>query len=83
MFTTGTGSSAKLQIYVRLSLPRIPLVETVIHKNVLNLFLKSARSRNRVEYDILESQLVMKEPEEISWCNGQETFETLWSAKCL
>ena len=36
---------------VTLSLMRVPPVETIIHKNILNLFVNSARSQSSVEYD--------------------------------
>ena len=54
---------------VTLSLMGVPPVETIIHKNILNLFVNSARSQNSVEYDIIERQLVMKSSDESSWCN--------------
>ena len=54
---------------VTLSLMGVPPVETIIHKNILNLFVNSARSQSSVEYDIIEKQLVMKSSDESSWCN--------------
>ena len=47
----------------------VPPVETIVHKNMLNLFVSSARSQNSVEYEVLERQLVMKDSTENSWCN--------------
>ena len=44
-------------------------VEVIIHKNILTLFVSSARSKDSVEYDIIERQLVMKSLDESSWCN--------------
>ena len=54
---------------VTLSLIGVPPVETIVHKNMLNLFVSSARSQNSVEYEVLERQLVMKDSTENSWCN--------------
>ena len=54
---------------VTLSLLGVPQVEVIINKNILNLFVNSARSQNSAEYDILERQLVMKTPDENTWCN--------------
>ena len=54
---------------VTLSLLGIPPVELIIHKNILNLFVSSVSSKDSVEYDIIERQLVMKSSDESSWCN--------------
>ena len=54
---------------VTLSLIGVPPVETIVHKNMLNLFVSSARSQNSVEYEVLERQIVMKDSTENSWCN--------------
>ena len=52
----------------------VPPVEAIIHKNILNLFVNSARSQSSVEYDIIERQLVMKSSDESSWCNEAKRF---------
>ena len=52
---------------VTLSLIGVPPVETIVHQNMLNLFVSSARSQNSVEYEVLERQLVMKDSTENSW----------------
>ena len=54
---------------VTLSLLGIPPVELIIHKNILNLFVSSVSSKDSVEYDIIERQLVMKSLDKSSWCN--------------
>ena len=54
---------------VTLSLLGIPPVDVIIHKNILNLFVSSVSSKDSVEYDIIERQLVMKSSDESSWCN--------------
>ena len=54
---------------VTLSLLGIPPVELIIHKNILNLFVSLVSSKDSVEYDIIERQLVMKSSDESSWCN--------------
>ena len=54
---------------VTLSLLGIPPVELIIHKTILNMFVSSVRSKDSVEYDIIERQLVMKFSDESSWCN--------------
>ena len=54
---------------VTLSLLGIPPVELIIHKSILNMFVSSVRSKDSVEYDIIERQLVMKSSDESSWCN--------------
>ena len=64
------GLPDKTSNCVTLSLMGVPPVETIIHKNILNLFVNSARSQNSVEYDIIERQLVMKSSVESSFCNG-------------
>ena len=46
----------------------LPL-ETVIHKNALNLFMSIARNCDTIEYDITMRQLVMKKECEKSWFN--------------
>ena len=51
-------------------------VEVIIHKNILTLFVSSARSNDSVEYDIIERQLVMKSLDESSWCN-EVNFKTV------
>ena len=47
----------------------VPTVETIIHKNILNLFVNSTRSQGSVEYDIIKRQLVMRSSDENSGCN--------------
>ncbi|MCW4345831.1 MAG: reverse transcriptase family protein [Candidatus Thiodiazotropha endolucinida] len=54
---------------ITLSLLGVPPVETIIHKNILNLFVNVARTENSVEHEILERQLVMKKPDENTWCS--------------
>ena len=46
----------------------LPL-ETIIHKNSLNLFSSIVRNKHFIEYEIDERQLVMKGCEEKSWFN--------------
>ena len=46
----------------------LPL-KTVIHKNVLNLFMNIARLSDSVESEIAKRQLAMKESHEKSWFN--------------
>ena len=46
----------------------LPL-KTVIHKNVLNLFMNIARLSDSVEFEIAKRQLAMKESHEKSWFN--------------
>ena len=58
-----------LEKFQRKCLIRVPLAETIVHKNMLNLFVNSARSQNSVEYEVVERQLVMKDSTENSWCN--------------
>ena len=58
-----------LEKFQRKCLIGLPLAETIVHKNMLNLFVNSARSQNSVEYEVLERQLVMKDSTENSWCN--------------
>ena len=45
---------------ITLALLGILLLETVIHKNALNLFMSIARNCDTIEYDITMRQLVMK-----------------------
>ena len=59
----------KIPNCVTLSLIGVPPVETIVHKNMWNLFVSSARSQNSVEYEVLERQLAMKDSTENSWCN--------------
>ena len=47
----------------------VPAVETIIHKNILNLFVNSTRSQGSVDYDIIQRQLVMRSSDENSGCN--------------
>ena len=47
-----------------LSLLGVLPLETVIHKNSLNLFVSIARNSNFIEYDIAMRQLAMKTPDE-------------------
>ena len=44
----------------------LPL-KTVIHKNVLNLFMNIARLPDSAEFEIAKRQLAMKESHEKSW----------------
>ena len=44
-------------------------IETVIHKNSLNLFMSIIRNKHFIEYEVAERQLVMKGEEEKSWFN--------------
>ena len=44
----------------------LPL-KTVIHKNVLNLFMNIARLSDSVEFEIAKRQLIMKDSHEKSW----------------
>ena len=46
----------------------LPL-KTVIHKNVLNLFMNIARLSDSVEFEIAKGHLVMKDSHEKSWFN--------------
>ena len=46
----------------------LPL-KTVIHKNVLNLFMNIARLSDSVGFEIAKRQLAMKESHEKSWFN--------------
>ena len=52
-----------------LSLLGISPVELITHANILNLFVSPARSKEFVEYDILERHLVMQSLDWNSWCN--------------
>ena len=54
---------------ITLALLGILLLETVIHKNALNLFMSIARNCDTMEYDITMRQLVMKKECEKSWFN--------------
>ena len=54
---------------VTFSLLGVPPVETIIHKNILNLFVNSARSQNSVEYDIFGRTACYENPDENTWCN--------------
>ena len=60
------GLPDKTSTCVTLSLLVIPPVELINHSNVLNLSVSSTRSKDSVDYDIIERQLVMKSPEESS-----------------
>ena len=54
----------------------LPL-ETIIHKNSLNLFSSSVRYKHFIEYEIAERKVVMKGCEEKSWFNYfKSIFET-------
>ena len=63
------GLPDKTSNSITLALLGILPLETVIHKNTLNLFMGIARSSNRIEYDIAMKQLAVKTPEEKSWFN--------------
>ena len=63
------GLPEKTPNCVTLSLLGFPPVELIMHENILNLFVSSARSKESVEYGILKRLLVMKSPEENCWCN--------------
>ena len=54
---------------VTLALLGILPIETVIHKNSLNLFMSIIRNKHFIEYEVAERQLVMKGEEEKSWFN--------------
>lgn len=54
---------------VTLFVMRVPPVEIIVHKNILNLFVSSARAQTFVEYEVLERQRIMKDSTENSWCN--------------
>ena len=56
------GLPEKTPNCVTLSLLGFLPVELIMHENILNLFVSSARSKESVEYDILKRQLVMKSP---------------------
>ena len=63
------GLPDKTSNSITLALLGILPLETVIHKNTLNLFMGIARSSNLIEYDIAMRQLAVKTPEEKSWFN--------------
>ena len=54
---------------ITLALLGVLPLETVIHKNTLNLFMGIARNSKFIEYDIAMRQLAMKTPDEKSWFN--------------
>ena len=54
---------------ITLALLGILPLKTVIHKNVLNLFMNIARLSDSVEFEIAKRQLAMKESHEKSWFN--------------
>ena len=45
-----------------LALLCIPPIETILHKNLLNMFVSMVRNENSIAYDIAQRQLAMKEP---------------------
>ena len=63
------GLPDKTSNSITLALLGILPLETVIHKNALNLFMNIARSKDCIEYEIAERQLVMKGDQEKRWFN--------------
>ena len=61
------GLPDKTSNSITLALLGILPLETVIHKNALNLFMNITRSKDCFEYEIAERQLVMKGDQEKSW----------------
>ena len=63
------GLPDKTSNSITLALLGILLLETIILKNALNLFMNIARNKDFIEYEIAERQLVKKGDEEESWFN--------------
>ena len=63
------GLPDKTSNSITLALLGILPLESIIHKNSLNLFVNIARNHYFIEYEIAERQLVMKGCEEKSWFN--------------
>ena len=63
------GLPDKTSNSISLALLGILPLESVIHKNSLNLFINIVRNKHFIEYEIAERQLVMKGCEEKSWFN--------------
>ena len=59
---------------ITLALLGVLPLETVIHKNTLNLFMGIARNSKFIEYDIAMRQLAVKTPDEKSWFNMVRTI---------
>ena len=71
------GLPDKTSNTIILALLGILPLESIIHKNSLNLFVNISRNHHFIEYDIAERQLVMKGCEEKSWFNlVKTTLET-------
>ena len=63
------GLPDKTSNSITLALLGILPLESIIHKNSLNLFVNIARNHHFIKYEIAERQLVMKGCEEKSWFN--------------
>ena len=63
------GLPEKTSNSITLALLGILPLESIIHKNFLNLFVNMARNHHFIEYEIAERQLVMKGCEEKSLFN--------------
>ena len=68
------GLPDKTSNTIILALLGILPLESIKHKNSLNLFVNISRNHHFIEYDIAERQLVMKGCEEKSWFNLVKTI---------
>ena len=67
-------SQIKTSNTIILALLGILPLESIVHKNSLNLSVNISRNHHFIEYDIAERQLVMKGFEEKSWFNLVKTI---------